>query len=215
MGGKRRAEGWEATSLRRAEFRPRTVVDVGVAEGTPWLYEAFPEAFHVLIDPLAEHELHLQRCAREYGGRYFLTAVGAENGTAVMDVVPGRPGKSSFLERTALTASEGAVEKREVPMITLDALFEGRGFEPPFGLKIDAEGFEDEVIKGAPRLLRDTQFVIAELSVAERFRRGYAFSDFTERMDAAGFYLWDILNVGGRRFVDAAFVKRGTPPRPG
>ena len=75
------------------------------------------------------------------------------------------------------------------------SVFEGLGFEPTFGLKIDAESFEDEVIKGASRLLHGTQFVIAELSVAERFRRGYAFSDFAERIDAAGFYLWDILNA--------------------
>lgn len=130
-----------------------------------------------------------------------------------MDVVPGRTGRSSFLERTDLTATQGAVEKREVPMRTLDALVEEGGFQAPFGLKIDAEGFEDQVIKGAPRLLRDTEFVVAELSVAERFRDSYAFSDFTEMMDAAGFYLWDILNVGGKRFVDVAFRKRGTPTR--
>lgn len=71
------------------------------------------------------------------------------------------------------------------------------------------------MIKGTSRLLRDTRFVIAELSVAERFRRGYAFSDLAERMDAMGFYLWDILNVVGRRFVDAAFAKRRTPIRTG
>jgi hypothetical protein len=72
----------------------------GVAEGASWLYETFPETFHhILIDPLALHEPHLQRFVRECGGRYFLTAVGAENGTAVMDAVLVRPGKSSWSVR--------------------------------------------------------------------------------------------------------------------
>ena len=54
---------------------------------------------------------------------------------------------------------------------TLDALRAERGWEGPFGLKIDAEGYEHRVIEGAAALLRDTQFVIAEVSVTRPFSR--------------------------------------------
>jgi len=28
---------------------PQTIFDVGVAKGTPWLYDAFPDAYFVLV----------------------------------------------------------------------------------------------------------------------------------------------------------------------
>jgi FkbM family methyltransferase len=53
---------------------------------------------------------------------------------------------SSFLARTDLTATGKQVEKREVAVKTLDTVMEDYGFESPFGLKIDTEGFEDQVL---------------------------------------------------------------------
>ena len=37
-----------------------TVVDVGVAYGTPALYTAFPDAYFFLFEPVAEFEPHLK-----------------------------------------------------------------------------------------------------------------------------------------------------------
>ena len=203
-----RTENWRPAVLKRAGFSPRTVVDVGVADGTPQLYEAFPSAYHVLIDPLKEHEPYLQGFLKTYEGEYFLTAVGARDGTAVIDVLLDDPGKSSFLQRTELTATGGTVEKREVSVTTLDTLMRRHNLQAPFGLKIDTEGFEYQVIEGAPDFLRKTEFVIAEVSIAKRFQGSYLFSDFTDLMDCNDFFLWDILNIGGKRYVDAVFRKR-------
>ena len=94
-------------------------------------------------------------------------------------------------------------------MKTLDTLMEEYGFEPPFGLKIDTEGFEDQVIRGATNFLRRTEFVIAEVSVAERFVDSYTFAEFTELMDENDFFLWDVLGVSGVRFwPDPVFCTR-------
>ena len=46
--------------LKRAAFHPRTVVDVGVAWGTPGLYDAFPEAYYWLFEPVADFEPALE-----------------------------------------------------------------------------------------------------------------------------------------------------------
>ena len=123
---------------------------------------------------------------------------------------------SSFLARTDLTSTGKQVEKREVGVKTLDTLMEEYGLEPPFGLKIDTEGFEDQVIRGATNFLRRTEFVIAEVSVAERFVDSYTFAEFTELMDENDFFLWDVLGVSGVRLkppllsntLDVAFVRR-------
>jgi hypothetical protein len=82
-----------------------------------------------------------------------------------------------------------------VPMRTLDSLLDERGWTGPFGVKVDAEGFERHVIEGASRLLEETQFVIAELSVMRRYEDSYSFADFVRLMDDRGFAMHDILDA--------------------
>jgi len=199
--------GWTLGEVNKARFSPRTVVDVGAGRGTAHLYEAFPEAYHFLVEPLTEYESDLRKALELYQGEYIFTAAGATNTRAFINV-ERRPMMSSFLARTDLTSTGKQVEKREVAVKTLDTLMEEYGFEPPFGLKIDTEGFEDPVIRGATNFLRRTQFVIAELSLAERFVNSCTFAEFTELMDENDFHLWDVLGVSGVRFLDVAFVRR-------
>jgi len=198
--------GWTLGGVTKDRFSPRTVVDVGAGRGTPQLYKAFPEAYHFLVEPLTEYEVDLRKALKPYRGEYVFAA-GATDTTASINVEP-RPMMSSFLARTNLTSTGKRVEKREVAVKTLDTLMEEYGLEPPFGLKIDTEGFEDRVISGATGFLRLTQFVIAEVSVAERFVDSYTFAELTELMDENDFFLWDVLGVSGVRFVDVAFVRR-------
>ena len=210
--------GWSPANLRKAGLSPQTLVDVGVgADGTPQLYEAFPEAFMVLIEPLREHEPQLKAILKEYGGEYFLTAVGTKEENLVINVEPNKSGRSSIYTRTDFTSTGDPVETREIPVTTLDALMEKHNFRPPFGLKIDTEGFEHQVIEGAPNFLLETQFVIAEVSVARRFAGGYSFAEFIQIMNKNGFSLCDILHAqkprvpaSELRFVDAMF-KRADP----
>jgi FkbM family methyltransferase len=206
LGGLGQKKTWQSSILRAPGICPRTIVDVGVGRGTPQLYEAFPKAYHVLVEPLKEHESTLQNILKQYDGEYFLTAVGSTNRKATITVEPKRVHKSSLQERTDLTSTGDPAEKREVPVITLDTLMKEHKLQPPFGLKIDTEGFELEVVEGAAAFLRNTQFVIAEVSVAKRFVGGYSFPEFTEAMTRNGFFLWDIMNPGGKKFVDAVFL---------
>jgi hypothetical protein len=39
----------------------KTIFHIGVADGTPWLYETFPDAKSHLIDPTRESLPHMQR----------------------------------------------------------------------------------------------------------------------------------------------------------
>jgi hypothetical protein len=45
-------------------------------------------------------------------------------------------------------------------------------------LKIDAEGSQLEVIRGATETLSQTSFIIAEVSVSPRFPGSYRFAEF-------------------------------------
>lgn len=202
---------WAPVYLRRLGFNPRTVVDVGVGSGTHSLYETFPKCNHILIEPLEEFEADLQKILLKYKGRYFLTALGAREGKHIMNIESIMLQRSSFLERTSLEKTGDPLLKREVPLTTLDTLNERYHFEPPFGLKIDSEGYECQIVKGASKFLQKTLFVIAEISVANRFLNGYSFAEYIELMHRNQFRLCDILDIGRDgpllevTFVDVVF----------
>jgi FkbM family methyltransferase len=209
--------GWSPEHLRRFGLAPATLIDVGVGTGTPALYEAFPDARLILVEPLAEFEPTLDRILAGRPGRAFLSAVGSSEGRRRIRVESGNRLKSSLLERTVLTATGEAGEEREIPVTTLDHLLDEHEneFAAPIGLKIDTEGFELEVIQGATRLLERTLFVIAEVSVAARFEGGYSFADLVGALDQRGFAVCDLLEVSrsrrspGAHYVDVLFVRTG------
>ena len=62
-------EGWQPESLRKPGFAPATLIDVGVGAGTGDLYDAFPDAFLVLVDPLTEFEPQMSRLVSPAAGR--------------------------------------------------------------------------------------------------------------------------------------------------
>lgn len=211
---RQRGAGWGAENLRK-DFSPATVIDVGVWQGTKPLYDAFPGAFHVLIEPLQEFEPKLRQRLTRLDGELLLTAVGATVGEAVIEVYPQALWGSSLLPiigepPTDITVSEqDPPERRPIPITTLDTLLEERRWQKPFGLKIDVEGYEAHVIRGATNLLRDTQFVIAEVGVAKRFEDSYTFAEFVALMDSVGFGLCDVVDAtktdGRLVFLDAFF----------
>jgi FkbM family methyltransferase len=208
-----RYTGWRTENLRKPGFTPATVIDVGVADGTRYLYEAFPDAHLVLIEPLSEFEKHLQRICRDWGGEYVLAAVGPAPGRAEIHIDPAMLYESSLLVNELRPPEKNAaLAHREIEVTTLDALMSERRWNGPFGLKIDAEGYEHRVIEGAGAVLRETQFVIAEVSVTRPFAGGISFADFIALMDGHGFAVHDLLDGqkrgnGGVEFVDALFSR--------
>jgi FkbM family methyltransferase len=185
--------GWAPENLRKRGLYPRTIIDVGVAGGTPPLYEAFPEAYLVLIEPLAEFNDSLERILTKRDGEYLTSAVGATEGTASIVVDQEGPWMSSFMQEVHRDTS--GFSRRTVPLRTLDSLMKEREWEAPYGVKIDTEGFERDVIKGATELLSQTQFVIAELSVIRRFEGSYSFAEFLGLMEERNFAIYDVIDA--------------------
>ena len=195
--------------LRRYGFAAPTIIDVGVMAGTPFLYDAWPDRRFVLVDPLEESRAAVAERWPALDHAFHLTALGAEPGSVEMDVVPGRLALSSPSAR--LDAAAGTVERRRVDVVPLDAIADP--LPGPFGLKIDTEGHELEVLKGAVRTLRRCEFVIAELSIKKRFAGGYRFSEAIAFMAAQGFEVHAFLSGLTRapRMADVLFLPADSP----
>lgn len=198
-------------NLRKPGLSPATLIDAGVARGTRVLYDAFPQAYLVLIEPVREFSEGISKLLESRAGEHVEAALGAVSGSVVLHVDPEAPGLSSVLRRAG--GAPRPTEERMVTVATLDELWRGREWAPPFGLKLDVEGYEHEAVAGAVELLGETQFVIAEVSMLERYEDGHTFAGFVSQMDSHSFALCDILD-GARQanrelgYVDALFRRR-------
>ncbi len=177
-------------------FAPATVFDIGVDQGTPLIYEAFPDAHFVLIDPLEECADKIRRWEGKIDFSFECCAVGAKPGKVTLRI-PSTEAKVRHSRASALdfeprnAAQFSAWESREVPVRTLDQIARGR--TAPFGIKIDTEGYELEVLRGARKALKKTEFVIAEASVKRRYKGGYRFSELIAELGRNGFEIYDFL----------------------
>jgi FkbM family methyltransferase len=209
---------WEPAYIRRLGFRPQTIIDVGVAHGTPELYGAFPEAQLVLVEPVAEFFAEIRQIlARRHGVHVPAAAWSSEGELELRVELDGSEGSSCY-SRHPLDNTGHTPTPRRVPVTTPDRIIADHTFPEPFGLKIDTEGAELEVIRGATATLARTLFVIAEVSVLHnRFEGSYSFAQFIAAMDQAGFEVCDLLGIDRATSsqvvdVDLVFQRRGNLP---
>ncbi|MEP3346561.1 MAG: FkbM family methyltransferase [Litoreibacter sp.] len=203
--------------LKAYEFTPDCVIDVGVHDGTPWLYRSFPDAHFVLVDPQAECEAAVKAGVSPKSFDFRAVALGAEQGKAMLSVPETEPGKggamASLKRRTDnLVHSFSDVAKREVPVITLDML--AADLTGRLGLKVDTEGFEYEVLKGGAETLKRCEFVILEMSVTQRFEGVAPPSAVISEMAKAGLEFRDVLATAAHagkkaqpRHMDVLFTR--------
>jgi len=185
--------------IRDLGLAPRTIFDVGVATGTNGLYDVFPDARYVLIEPLQESLPFMQALVAQHPGSILVNAAaGRETGTADLVVNAGLSGSSFML-------NPAAGEVRSVPVVTIDGVIEAHGLEPPFLIKLDVQGYELEVLAGAERALQDTIALIAETSLwADRKGKGMPTTlQLMTWLQKRGFVLYDIAQVVRRKLDEA------------
>lgn len=197
---------WQPEYFRRLEFAPRTILDVGVGYGTPPLYAAYPDAYLVLVEPLPDFFENIRRLLAHRPGVHVPAAAGSAKGEVEMHVEPRFTERSSLYARHPVEQTGDRTVQRRFAVTTLDEITLKHALPEPYGLKIDAEGAELEVLRGAASTLRKTEFVIAEVSVLARFEGGYTFAQFIRAMDERGFEVCDVLGVGRANTSEITFL---------
>jgi FkbM family methyltransferase len=188
---------------RALGLAPNVVIDVGVGPGTPDLYEAFPDARLVLVEPLEEWRGHLDQLARHCGAEVILAAAGSAAGEAEI-TVHRVPACSSIVG--SRRGEDGVDVRRRVPVVTLDDAVKERSLRGPFVVKVDVEGAELEVLSGALEVLQETELVLAEVSLFELIPGMPQFHDVVFWMHEHGFVVSDVY-AGHNRLLDGALAQ--------
>ena len=95
---------------------PKTILDVGAAEGSVWLYfretGVFPTARHVFIDCMVENEPLFQKIGQAFGTDYIIGAAGETKEPAQLRI----DRSPYFTQRNDHTITGmQAIESRTVP----------------------------------------------------------------------------------------------------
>jgi FkbM family methyltransferase len=136
---------------------PFVLIDVGVQGGENVRWR--PLGDHLVVHGFDPIEEIVQQLTEENRGRsnrhYYSMAVGNADGEQAFYFNPVNPSESSMYGRRVDQFDNNAAEQvRTVPIRRLDSLL-AEGLIPKADfVKIDVEGFEKDVLLGAPELLR-------------------------------------------------------------
>jgi FkbM family methyltransferase len=183
---------WKRNEVLR-RLGPKVVLDVGANTGQ-WAGEVLGDGFRgkvISFEPCPEAYAELARNARGVRHTCHAMGIGAEDGRAEFFVTKGSV-TSSFLkpvERTVeMNRSSAVAEKREVEIRRLDGVIKELGVvEERLYLKIDAQGYEREVLRGASETLLRTDAVEVELSLVELYEGQGLLPEVWGMLTGAGF----------------------------
>jgi FkbM family methyltransferase len=196
---------------RRLGLDPATVIDVGVAAGTPELYRAFPAARLLLIEPLEEWQATLEQALAKRDVEVVTAAAGAEPGEVEITVHRVLACSSMLGARRG---DDADTQRRVVPRVRLDDVARERDLPGPFVVKVDVEGGELQVLDGARTILREAELVLLEVSLFELVPGTPLLHDVVGWMHEHGFVVADVYNGHNRPLdgalaqLDIAFVQR-------
>jgi FkbM family methyltransferase len=198
--------------LKREGFEPNIIIDVGVATDTVHLYEHFLDRRYLFVEPLIEFEPNLKHLCKEYWGEYILAAAGAEDGALTINVTPDLGGSSRYQTLDSLDGAYDMIPRR-VPQYKLDTLWEIFNCEGPGLLKIDVQGGEMEVLKGAEKCLHNFHAIILEVGLIEQYVGQPILHDYIAYLAERNFVVFDIMEnnyaqTGLLGQVDMMFVQK-------
>ena len=201
-------------AMKRRGFHPRIAIDIGAYTGewTLSLRQLFPTTRVLMIEPQAARQERLEALAHVHDGVEFAPALlGAASAKRV----------TFFQSETASSVlrdpGNGGVRPVEMEMTTLDALTRGTPFAGADFLKLDVQGYELEVLKGAAHVLASVEAVMMEVNLIAVYEGAPLADEVVAFMAARGFRAYDVCTFFRRPLdnalwqMDMVFVRTTSP----
>ena len=199
------------TKLKDSGFEPKVIYDIGACV-LHWTNEAqriWPNAEYVVFEAMDSSEF----LYKERGLKYHMGVLSDTSGKEVdfyqNDYHPA--GNSYYQENPEVNPEApeyfNESHRRRLRTVTLDAVSRLKAFPKPDLIKMDVQGAELDVLKGAMETLTTVKHVILELQVVE-YNKGAPLKDVVIKyMDEQGFDCMGIFSNAGPD-GDYHFVRR-------
>ena len=204
-----------------------TLIDVGANDGT-WsrkFLDIYPDSFVLAIEPIS---MNYQRLIATHSGDDRLIALNlaasAQPETLTLFVNETDTtgvGASAYQYDNRITNYSSALRSDRVQAVSLNELFETyrEKFKGRIILKIDVQGHEVSVLRGATTLLKYVDAVHIEVSFFQYTDQKHGLSEIVPLLSAAGLHLGPYQQCIGRaksRYpfeLDMVFVRKEHLPR--
>lgn len=202
--------GHGLTALAERGFTPAMIVDIGAFQGewSQLVRQIWPSSRLVMVEPNVAGLPDLARLARELNAELLGELLGAEDGLVVPFNVMG-PGSSIMPERSGVPRKTEERRLRTLNSLLLNAA------SPGF-MKIDAQGYELQILKGATNILPSIELVLLEIATIEINEGAPLLDEVVWFMKERGFVAYDVLQIHRRPFdgalnqIDIAFVRESS-----
>lgn len=205
-----------AEIAKKFKFQNDMIVDIGGARGyTAYLFHQFlPKASIMVFEPLSEN---IPAIKKELAGISNIKIVQKALGNEVGEKLINRSSRitsSSLLDfETNIDSAymQEALKENTTETIQICKLDEELSDVSKIGIiKIDVQGFEVEVLKGAKNTLAKTSLVVVEVSNHHVYKNAPMYYDVDEILRQNGFQLYDncltFKEAGRLREWDAIYV---------
>ena len=182
-------------------FLPKVIIDVGAANGSFDLYQNFPSAYYILIEPLKENEKKLNEVLKTLNGILISAAASNKNGYAKLFVDQSHLNGSSLFQELRENITE-----RKIETVRIDDILNKNKIENVDLLKIDVQGAELDVLEGCPKTLKNSEIVVLEVSLIEFSPGQPQIFEVLSYMKNYEFVAYDII-LGWNRGIDNALAQ--------
>lgn len=196
---------------RARGLNPRTILDIGAFEGgwARMAAEIWPDAKIIMIEANGEKQPALSAVAAELKADLHVALLGPKDGADVLFHVM-ESGSSVFEEKSAY---QRRTDRRKTARLdTLLADMPAADF-----IKLDTQGYELEILKGADRLLATASAVLMEASLIQINDGAPLLHDVLSFMNDRGFVAYEIAEIHRRQLdramnqIDILFVRDNSP----
>lgn len=177
-----------------------TVIDIGTQADTVELRTAFPDKLHVLFEPARDFHPAIHR---NYAGLDYLLAPLALSDTDGSGFLRTNAIDGHEVSHATLVDPADGGPSEVVATARLDTFMANRDDERPYLVKVDVDGYELPILRGAERIWDDISVLIVEApldQLVERLNfvvsRGFRLFDIVDQC-----YYYDMLSQ-----VDLVFV---------
>ncbi|MBV5312530.1 MAG: FkbM family methyltransferase [Prolixibacteraceae bacterium] len=187
------SEGDVWKRIKQKQIKPNQIFDIGAARGE-WsnnLIKEFPDAKYLLFDPLEENEIHLRKLTNIYPSMTnHCCALGERNGEIEINV---------HSDQTSKFESEWGGLKRTVKLRTLDSFLTANNDGQINFMKIDVQGAELDVLKGATKMLNSCKVIQVEISFKKVYNEAPIAHEIINFLSENGFRIYDMTSVIKRK----------------